>query len=398
MKKKILIGIGIVLVALLGWRLVNLFSGANKQKLVRMARLPVAVEVDSVRFAPIVEVRELTGTVFPDYQYVVSPKVAGRLIEIRKRIGDKVKAGEIIARIDNAEYQQGVLEAEANLRIAESSLSESRSNFNLAKQEKDRVESLQIKGIASSSELDAAVSNYSAQKSRFDLARAQVEQRQAALKSAKIRLSYTTLIASQPGLIGERYIDEGALLSANSAVVSVVGIDRVIVRTTVIERDYGKINSGQSAKVSVDAFPNKAFWGKVTRIAPMLQEASRVAQMEVEVANQTHELKPGMFARVEVITAEKANTQVVPSKALVTSNGGVGIFVVPESTTVARYYSVTTGIVTSEYTEIVAPILTGRVITLGQHLLEDGSLVILPQMKPIEISAPDSLQIGEKSK
>lgn len=198
-----------------------------------------------------------------------------------------------------------MLEAEANLKISQANLAEVESQFELAKQELERVQSLQQKGIASLAELDAATSNFNALRSRIKLAQAQVEQRQAALNSAKIRLSYTVLIATEPGFIGERFVDEGSLLAPNSLLVSVIDIDTVIVRTTVIERVYGQIQIGQTAEIEVDAFPGKSFYGKVSRIAPMLQEASRVAQMEVEVANDSLLLKPGMFSKVKVVLAEK---------------------------------------------------------------------------------------------
>ena len=251
--------------------------------------------------------------------------------------------------------------------------------FELARQEKERVESLKAKGISSSAELDAAVANCTAQESRLGLARAQVEQRRASLKSARIRLSYTLLTASQAGYIGERYADEGALLAPNSAVVSIVGIDAVIVRTTVIERDYSRIKIGQSAEVIVDAFPAHRFFGNVTRIAPLLQEATRVAQMEVEVANADHLLKPGMFARVEVITAAQEYTQMVRNIAVVNRDGQTGVYRVDPEQAIVHFTPVVTGIVSSEFTEILTPSLEGLVVTLGQHLLDDQSPILLPR-------------------
>jgi RND family efflux transporter MFP subunit len=382
MKKKIFLGIGALLALLFIWRIAGLIFSGDKENKGRPSRPPVAVEVDTIRHAAIREIGQFTGTVFPEYQYILAQKVTGRVNEIRKRIGDWVKPGEIVVRIDDAEYQQAVAEAEANLKIAQASLAEALSQFELAGQEKERVESLQAKGIASPAELDAAVTNYSAQQSRRQLAQAQVEQREASLKSAKIRLSYTVLAASEPGYVGERFVDEGALLAPNDPIISILGIDSVIVRTTIIERDYGRIKTGQPVQVMVDAFPNHEFTGKVSRIAPMLQEASRVAQMEVGVLNDSSLLKPGMFARVQVVMAAKDSAQIVPSQAIVNRSGETGIFVVNSADKVAHYFPVTTGIVTPERTEILSPMLNGLVITLGQHLLEDGSPVLLPQQNP----------------
>jgi len=384
MKKKTFIIIGILFLIFIAWRIILLISKDSGNNTTRSERPPVAVEVDSVRYSPIQNIRQFTGTVYPLYQYIIAPKVSGRIIEIRKRIGDWAQRREIVAMIDDAEYQQAVLEAEANLKIAQAALTETESQFELARQELERVQSLQAKGIASPSELDASLTNYNAQQSRLKLAKAQVEQREASLKSAKIRLGYTVLFAPEPGFIGERFVDEGSLLAPNSPIVAVIGIDTVLIRTTIIERDYGRIQVGQSSEVAVDAFPSKRFYGKISRIAPMLQEASRVAKMELEVANDSLFLKPGMFAKVKVVLDEEGSAQVVPSQAIVSRNGDYGVFMISKDQNIARYCSVQVGIVTEEKTEIKSPKLQGLVVTLGQHLLEDRSPVILPELNSPE--------------
>jgi RND family efflux transporter MFP subunit len=382
MKKNILITVGILFLVFFGWRIISLFTKTQQAWGPGFGRgQAVAVEVSDVNIKQIKEVREFTGTVYPVYQYVISPKVSGRVIEIKKRIGDWVNKGEIIARLDDAEYQQAVLEAQANLRISKASLAESGSQFELARQELERVRSLQEKGIASSSELDSASTSYDAQKSRLELARAQVQQREAALKSAEIRMDYTVLYATEPGFIGERYVDEGTLLSPNSPLVSVVGIDSVIVQATIIEKDYGRIKIGQSAEIEVDAFPETTFSGTVARIAPVLEEASRVAKMEVEVENKDHLLKPGMFTIVRVVLQERESAQVIPIEAIIKNNGTDGIFIIEKDAAsgmdIARFYPVKTGISTEMEIEIISPEIKGPVVILGQHLLQDGVNVTL---------------------
>ncbi|MBN1998273.1 efflux RND transporter periplasmic adaptor subunit [candidate division KSB1 bacterium] len=368
---------GAAFVLFLGWRIAGLVLKTQDTQSNR-GRPPIAVEIDSVRIEPIQEIRRFTGTIYPLYKYIVASKTSGRIISIKNRIGDWVQKGEVIAQIEDAEYQQSVREAEANLRIARSALVEANSQFELARQELERVESLQQKGIASPAELDAATSSYTAQESRLELARAQVEQRQAALTSAQIRLGYTTLLTTQPGFIGERYVDEGALLSPNAPVVSVVGIDKVFVQTTIIERDYGRIHPGQACQVEVDAYSGQVFTGQVARIAPVLEEASRVAKMELEVDNKEHLLKPGMFARISIVLSQNDQALTVPSNAVVDKNGKSGVFILNPDEKAVRYVPVTVGIVSSDRTEIITPKINGIVVTLGQHLLEDGSPVILP--------------------
>lgn len=382
--KKWLIIVACLVIVFLGFRLTLLImekTGGGKSDGQRPA---VAVEVAPVTFGPIAEVRSFTGTIFPYNQYVLAPKISGRVIEINKRIGDPVFEGELIAKIDDAEYQQAVRESEANLRIAEASMAESRSQLELARQEKERLKSLESRELATTAELETAVTNFEGRQARYQLALAQVEQRQAALESSRIRLGYTRLTASSAGFIGERFVDEGALLAPNTAVVLVVGIDSVIVRTTITERDYGRIEQGQPADVLVDAFQSLRFSGTVARVAPMMQEASRMAEMEVEVANGSYMLKPGMFARIEVTTAEKDNAQLVPSSAVVERGGETVLFVIPDGEVVASFVRVITGIVTADHTEIIEPVIEGRVVTMGQHLLDEGSPVMLD-----EESAPE---------
>lgn len=371
----------LILAAAVAVRIV-LFVGTGSGGAGRGGMPPVAVETDSVRLGPIDEIREFTGSVFPFNQYVVAPKVTGRVVEIRKRIGDRVQGGELIARIDDAEYRQALLEAEANLRIAEASVEEAASQLALSRDQKERMESLREKDLASNAELDAALADFAAKQSRHELARAQVEQRQAALESARIRLGYTRLAAQRAGYVGERFVDEGALLAPNAAVVSIIEIGSVIVRSSVAERDYRLVRPGQPSEVSVDALPDSIFSGRVSRVAPMLREESRMAQIEVEVRNPGLLLKPGMFARIRVRIASRDAAQIVPGRAVVATAAGTGVFVVREGESVARFVPVETGIVAGDRIEIVFPALEGRVVTLGQHLLADGSPVLLPQGSP----------------
>jgi RND family efflux transporter MFP subunit len=401
MKKNIIILFLVILLVFFGWRIISLFT--NTQQPWGPGRgQTIAVEVSDASIKQIKEVREFTGSVYPIYQYIISPKVSGRVIEITNRIGDWVNKGEIIARLDDAEYQQSVLEARANLRISKASLTESESQFELARQELERVRSLQEKGISSSSELDSASTSYEAQKSRLELARAQVQQREAALKSAEIRLDYTVLYATEPGFIGERYVDEGSLLSPNSPLVLVVGIDSVIVQATIIEKDYGRIKVGQSAEIEVDAFPETTFTGSVARIAPVLEEASRVAKMEVEVENKDYLLKPGMFAITRVVLQEKESAQVIPIEAMIKNNGADGIFIVEKDAAsgmdIARFYPVETGISTEMEIEIISPEIKGPVVILGQHLLRDGVNVTLTSATDDSIPIKDNRMLPGQDK
>ena len=381
MKKKslkILIRIMVILfLSFLSWRIFILITKESDNNFSRGKDQAVAILAETIKLETIQDIKEFTGSIYPAYQYIIAPKISGRLEKITKRIGDFVNENEIIAIIDDSEYQQELLEAKANLTIAQVNLAEANSQLEFADIELSRVKSLKEKEFASLSDLENANVAFISAKSKVNLTNAQVEQRKAALKLAEIRLSYTVLKSSKSGFIGERFSDEGSLLTSNSPIVSVVGINTVIIRSNLIERIYGKIKIGQEADIEADAFPDKIFYGKVSRVAPILKENSRMAEMEIEVDNQSLTLKPGMFCKINIVLDEKENAQVVPNKAIVMENGKTGIFIVNENESIAKYVPVQLGITTENRSEIVEPVIDGLIITVGQYQLKDGSKILL---------------------
>ena len=182
-----------------------------------------------------------------------------------------------------------------------------------------------------------------------------------------------------PRIVGERFVDQGAMLRANQPIVSVLDLHTVKAVIHVIERDYAKIGLGQSAHIETDAYPGRGFEGRVVRIAPVLKEASRQARADVEVPNPERLLKPGMFIRARIQFDEHEGATVVARTALVYRDDRQGVFCVDEAKSVANFRPVKVGIVEGEVAEILEPGLSGRVVTLGQHPLEDGAPVLLPK-------------------
>lgn len=340
----------------------------------------VAVETAPVGQDTVRELRSFTGTLQPAAQFQVAPKVGGRLIRLDVDIGDRVERGQIIARMDDDEHVQDVAQAEAELQVAQAQVEEARSNLTAARRELERIQQLRRQNLASESQLDAAQAEAQALESRVRVALAQVAQRQAALEAARVRLSYTVIRADWEGeygvrVVGERLVDEGTTLSANTPVVSLLGIGELLAVVYAAERDYPRLHLGQDALISVDAYAGERFAGQVLRIAPQFREASRQARIEVRVPNPEERLKPGMFVRVQVQLAQADDAQVVPVEAVVSRNRQSGVFLVEEGDEgpVARFVPVRTGISEGSRVQILEPTLQGRVVTLGQHLLDDGT-------------------------
>ncbi len=383
MKKSFVIIIILAGLTFLGWQIYQKGSVSRKGFKRERRNVPVAVEVVPVKKASIRQVGSFTGSLYPLSKFILAPKIAGRLEKILVHIGDTVKGGQLVAMLDDDEYRQQVSLVTAELDISRANLQEQKSTIENAKREYERSVALRKKKIISESKFDAAESEFKTQQAKLKVAIAQVSQKEAALKIANVQLSYTQIQVPENNttgcrVVGERFVDEGAMLAPNTPIASVLDIGKLIAAIHVIERDYPKIQLGLEAVISTDAFPGRTFAGKVIRIAPILKEKSREARVEVEIPNAQKLLKPGMFARVQIQFDEHENATVVPLTALVKRNGTQGVFLVDFQEQKARFIPVTVGIVNSVQAEVLNPPITGSVVTLGHHLLEDGALIILP--------------------
>ena len=387
MKKLFFILIILVGLGLLGWQIYEKASASRKGFKRESRNVPVAVEVVHVKKASIREVGSFTGSLHPLSEFILAPKISGRLEKILVNIGDTVKGGQLVAVLDDDEYRQQVLQAKAELEVARANLQERKSTIENAKREYERTVALRKKKIASESQLDAAESEFKTQQAKLKVATAQISQKEAELKMANIKLSYAQIQVTENNntgyrVVGERFVDEGAMLAPNTPIVSVLDIEKLIAAIHVIERDYPKVQPGLEAVISTDAFPGRTFIGKVIRIAPILKETSREARVEIEIPNAQKLLKPGMFVRVQIQFDEHKNATVVPIAAFVKRNGTQGVFLADFQEQKARFVPVTIGIVNSGQAEVLNPPITGEVVTLGQHLLEDGSSIVLPDKMP----------------
>jgi RND family efflux transporter MFP subunit len=387
MNKKLIVTIVILAgLSILGWQIYQKAFDSGKGFKRQRQNVPVAVEVAIVKKTTIREVGSFTGSLHPLSKFIMAPKIAGCLEKLLVNIGDTVKCGQLVAVLDDDEYRQQVIQAKAELEVALANLQERRSTIENAKREYERTKALRKKKIASESQLDAAESAFKTQQAKLKVATAQISQKEAALQMAKVRLSYARIKMPENNttghrVVGERFVDEGAMLAPNTPIVSILDIEKLIVAIHVIGRDYPKIQAGQEAVISTDAFPGRTFSGKVIRIAPILKEKSRQARVEVEIPNVQKLLKPGMFVRVHIQFDEHDNATVVPVAALVKRNGSQGVFIVDPQEQKARFIPVTVGIINGIQAEVLNPVITGAVVTLGHHLLEDGASIILPDKK-----------------
>lgn len=368
--------------AFLVWQIVSRLPGGGPQGGPRGAA--VAVEIAAVERGAIRDIGTFSGTLIPKSYFTIVPKISGRVKELYVDIGDRLSRGQLVALLEDEEYQQQVIQAEADLGVAQANLEEAASAQELAQKEYDRAKTLHAKGILSDAEIEAAQSAFSARDARFKVTRAQLANSQAALETARVRLSYTRIRAEwQTGgnarFVGERFINPGAMVSSGTAILSVIELQPITAVIHVTEKDYFRLKNEQPVVLTSGAFPGREFPGAVARVAPLLRETSREARVEVDVDNADGALKPGMFVNARIEFANKAGVTIVPTSALVNRGALQGVFLADLEAKKAVFQHATVGIVEGDKAEIVEPAgLAGHVVTLGHHLLENGTSLILP--------------------
>lgn len=342
----------------------------------------VPVEVAAIEHGPIELRRTFTGTLDARAEFVVAPKIAGRIADMTVDLADTVTRGQVVARLDNAEYLQAVTQAEADLAVARANLAEASSQLTIAERELQRLDKLRERGVSSESQRDLAKADQLAKQAHLEVTRAQVTRAQAALETARIRLGYTEVSADWTGgsdsrQVAERYLDEGGTVAANAPLLRIVELDPLIAVFFVTERDYALLHAGQRATLSTDTYPGELFPGEIARIAPVFRSSTRQARVEARVDNPDLRLKPGMFARITLVLKRVADTSIVPEQALVTRDGHSGLFVIAEDGASVAWRDVTVGIRQGSRVQVVGENLGSRVVVLGQQLLKDGSRIAI---------------------
>ena len=192
--------IALLCLIFLGWQIVRraIASRAGLEGNLRGAA--VAVEIAAIERGAIRDVGTFSGTLIPKSYFTVVPKISGRLKELHVDIGDALTRGQLVAVLEDEEYQQQAIQAEAGLGVAKANLEEAKSTLELASRDLERARTLHGKGILADSELEAAASRFGTQEARYKVAAAQVDNEQAALETAR----GPVVLHADPGRLGKR--------------------------------------------------------------------------------------------------------------------------------------------------------------------------------------------------
>lgn len=184
------------------------------------------------------------------------------------------------------------------------------------------------------------------------------------------------------GVVGRVYLDRGAEVTLNTPVALIADVSAVIAKADVPERYAGRVRTGQDVRVRIEAFPDRTFKGRVSRVSPVVDPATRSAYMEVLLDNSSGLLRSGMFANLSIVVTARAGALSVPVEA-VTNGSGPAVFVIKDGKAVKR--EVVEGLKTETYVEIKDGVAPGeQVVTFGLYGLKDGSAVQVLAAEPGE--------------
>ena len=219
--------------------------------------------------------------------------------------------------------------------------------------------------------------------------KAHVTRAQALLKTANIRLGYTKVVANWHGgddqrVVAKRFIEEGSTVSSNTALLLIAELSPIKGIIFVTEKDYAKIHTGQTAQLLTDTYPDEIFEGRIDRISPIFLKETRQARVEMTLENPDYRLKPGMFIRTSVKLDSVPEATIIPDDALTSRDNMTGVFLVNEKEMTVSWHPVKVGIRQGNLVQIKDNELSGRVVTLGHQLIEDGSTIIIATTRPKE--------------
>ncbi|MFC1839906.1 efflux RND transporter periplasmic adaptor subunit [Thermodesulfobacteriota bacterium] len=386
-KKKIAIILAIILIIAFGWKVISGIKehGEGNDRRDQGGSRAVPVEVAEIKKESIELRKTFSGTLESPSEFIVAPKISGRVEVLNVDIGDTIKRNQFIAQLDDAEYEQAVLLANADLAVAKANLAEAESAYEIAERELKRISELLKEGMVSDSEYDSAKANQLAKQARLAVSAAQVKKADASLETTRIRQGYTKITAGwasgdEARTVGERFVNEGDMVSPNTPILSIVELDPVHGIIYVSEKDYVYLKTGQPAFLTTDAHPDDIFKGVISRIAPVFRQATRQARIEITIENHEFRLKPGMFIRATIVFQKVENALIIPEQALTKRDKKDGIFIINDDHKTVRWCSVEVGIREDEMVQIqCVGLKKGLVVTLGQQLLDDGSNILISE-------------------
>jgi membrane fusion protein (multidrug efflux system) len=289
------VGLAIFLILIKGLQIFTMISAGKK-----MTPPPETVTSAIVKEEDWAPMLSAVGSVTAVQGAVVSTELGGMVSEIGFQNGTLAKKGDLLVKLDASQEEALLRSAEAEVELARTDL--------------ERTRDLAAKKVVSSSELDAA-------ESKFRRLTAVVDQMRSNIRKKAI-------VAPFDGQLGIRQVNIGQMINSGQPVVPLQSLDPVFADFALPQQYFSKLSQGLEIRVTTDAMPGRVFTGKLTAVNSMVDVATRNVMVQATLANPDHVLRPGMFAKVEVVLPEKERALVIPGSAISYAPFGDSVFVI----------------------------------------------------------------------
>ena len=360
-----------------------------------------SVRVARVERTPLVRTVTVNGTLAAEEEVMLSLKVTGRLDELRVDLGSRVARDQVIARLSPTDFELRVQQAVAALQqararlglplegeddhvdIEESSLvRQAKASLDEAKLQHDRIETFVGRGITAKAELDTAVANLKIAEGKYQDAFEELRNRQAVLAQrrselalARQQLEDTVLRSPIDGTVRARMAFAGEYRAAGTPIVTVVRQDPLRLQLGVPERSAHEVRAGQLVRVTIEG-DSTVHEGRVVRLSPAIAEGTRTLAVEASLPNADGRLRPGTFARADIVVSE-ASGLVVPESAVIVFAGVEKVLTVKDGA--AHEARIRTGAHDGDRVEVLEGLSDGAVVILNAGAIAAGAPVTVTE-------------------
>ncbi|HSE40628.1 MAG TPA: efflux RND transporter periplasmic adaptor subunit [Acidobacteriota bacterium] len=341
----------------------------------------------------------VSGTLAAEEEVVLSLKVTGRVRDIMVDLGSKVRKGQPLIRLEPTDFELRVQQADAALEQARARLGlqedqdapstvdpegtgvvkQAAAVLEEARLTQRRMEELWNQGLVPHSQYDDAVAAFRVAEARYQDALEEVRnrqallyQREAELQIARKQFSDSILTSPIDGAVQVRHVSPGQYLATGDPALTIVRVHPLRLKLAIPEREAAYVKKGQTVQVRVEGDQN-AYYGKVARLSPAITTNNRTLMIEAEIPNENGLLRPGSFAKAEIVVAAEQPAVLVPKSSIVTFAGVDKVIAVENNETVEK--RVRTGRKTQDQVEILEGLKAGETIVIHPGNLVGGEPV-----------------------
>lgn len=359
-KVKIMVIVLIGIILIVGIRIFMNISKDKKRAAKSSQAKVVSVEMAKPARATITPIYHFSGSLDPEWQADIAPKIDARISETFVKEGDRVEKGQVLASLEQTDMS-------ATLFQAQGSYADAKAAFTYAEQNLKRYEQLHGTGAISAQQLD----NY---RNLYETSKAKLDSASGVLRAAESKYAATELVAPNDGIVAKRYYQDGYYAKAGTSIFSIANIDQLKIVIHVPEGQINTIAVGNKAKITLPSYNKKQLEGTIVRIAPVADLPSHTFQVEIGVDNK-EQLRAGVYADVTLKGSALKNMLTIPTHAIIMRDDQKTLFVVNDKNVVERRV-LDIGYSDENVTQVISGIKeTDRFVSGGMNKLREGSVV-----------------------